>query len=96
MPQNKQWMNKWMTEWAHSSRPWVRDASLEGHPLKVGSLSVREGPVEDGEDVGHVVHAHRRAFEHGAEGMRWDAYFNRKSLHSQLRDPPNLSILQFI
>lgn len=51
---------------AHGSWPWVRDAPLERHPLKVGSVSVGEGPVEDGEDVGHVVHAHRRAFKHRA------------------------------
>lgn len=55
--------------WTYSSGPRVGDAPLECDPLKVGPFSVSEGPVEDCENVRHVVHAHCRAFEHGAETM---------------------------
>lgn len=68
---NSQCLNEWMAKkQTHSSGPRIRDTPLEGHPLKVGPLPVSERPVEDGEDVGHVVDTHRWAFKHGAEEMR--------------------------
>lgn len=47
----------WRDE-THCARSGVGNASLESHPLEVGALPVGEGPVEDGQDVGHIVHAH--------------------------------------
>lgn len=71
MHKTKLYISEWTTyKWTHSARPRIGDASLEGHPLKVGSLSVGEGTVEDGEDVRHVVHADSWAFKDGAEEMR--------------------------
>ena len=72
-----EWMNEWIAlKWTHSSWPWIWDAPLESHPLKVGPVSVSEGPIEDCEDVGHVVHTHGWAFEHGAEETRWILYWD--------------------
>ena len=52
----------------YSARSWVGDLPRVRHPLVVGPLLVGEGPVEDHADVGHGVHAHRRAFKDGAGG----------------------------
>ena len=51
----------------YSAGPRVGDLPGVGDPLVVGALLVGEGPVEDGQDVSHVVHAHGRAFEHRTE-----------------------------
>lgn len=47
----------------HSARAGVGHPTLKRHPLVVGSISVGIRPQEHPPDVGHVVHAHSRAFE---------------------------------
>lgn len=90
---NKKWLSGLNV--TYSSRPWVGDAPLECNPLKVGPFSMSEGPVEDCENVRHVVHAHCWAFKHGAETTctTWVRHCNRNQ-YSPSQDPPRWNILR--
>lgn len=54
----------------YCSRPWVGNLASVLGPLVVVAVFVGKRSVEDVADVGHGVHAHRRALEDGALGRR--------------------------
>lgn len=54
----------------YCSRARVGDLASVLGPLVVVAVFVGKRSVEDVADVGHGVHAHRRALEHGASGRK--------------------------
>lgn len=63
----------------YSARAGVGNPALKRHPLVVGSVSVGIRPQEHPPDVGHVVHAHSRAFEDVTEEEKKEEVTHQES-----------------